>query len=94
MKSEEEDWKEHIVEVTEERVGEIVKFLKDHLKVKGWYAHLIKDDQIIVVYSGKEFRIKRGEDFDTVRKYGLSLGIPEDQLPDQGLFDQAKEEGL
>lgn len=94
MKSEEEDWKEHIVEVPEEKVEEIIKFLKDHLKPEGWYAHLIKGNEMVVVYKDKEFKVKEGDDYTPMRAYGLSQGTLEDQLPDQGLFEQAREEGL
>lgn len=30
----------------------------------------------------------------SMREYGLYHGVIEDQLPDQGLFDQAREENL
>lgn len=93
MKSEEENWKEHIVEVSDEKLDGVVKFLTQHLMEK-WYAHLIRGNQMVVVYKGKEFRIKEGDDYTPMREYGLSHGVIEDQLPGQGLFDQAREEGL
>lgn len=89
MKSEEENWKEHIVEIPDKKVNEMVEFLKRHL-LKGWYAHLIKGDQMIVVYRNKKFQVKEGGNYTPMRNYGLSNGVIEEQLPDQGLFDQAR----
>lgn len=93
MKSEEEDWTEHIIEVPEDKINDVINFLKQNLK-SGWYTHLVKGKQMIVVYKDKDFRIKEGDDFALIREYGLSIGVPQEQLPDSGLFDQAREEGL
>lgn len=59
-----------------------------------WYAHLVKGDQMIVLYKDKEFRIKERDDYIPLREYGLSCRAPEEQLPGQGLFDQVREESL
>lgn len=71
----------------------MIKFLKQHLLEK-WYAHLIREDQMIVLYRDKEFKVKEGDDYSSIREYGLAHGVIDDQLPGQGLFDQAREEGL
>lgn len=89
MKSEEKNWKEHIIEIPNEKLNEIVEFLKHHL-LKNWYAHLIKDNQMIAIYKKKKFQVKEGDDYTPMRDYGLSHGVIEEQLPDQGLFDQAR----
>lgn len=93
MKSEEEDWKEHIVKVPDEKLSEVVEVLKKHL-IDKWYAHLVKGNEMIVLYKDKEFRVKEGDDYTPMREYGLAHGVIEDQLPGQGLFDQAREAGL
>lgn len=93
MKSEEEDWKEHIVEVPDEKINDVVEFLKQHLK-RAWYAHLVKDNQMIVMYKDKVFQVKEGEDYTPMREFGLSHSVPEEQLPGQGLFDQARKKDL
>lgn len=91
MKSEEEDWKEHIIEVPEERLDEIVEFLKHSLK-PAWYAHLIKGDQIKVIFKDKSFDAKEGESFEKIENYGISAGISKEQMEVQGLFRQVKEQ--
>lgn len=63
MKSEEEDWKEHIVEIPGEKLNEVVEFLKRHLKPNGGYAHLVKGNQMTVLYKDKEFLVKTGGDY-------------------------------
>lgn len=89
MKSEEEDWKEHILEVPESKIEAVVESLRKHLKV-GWYAHLVKGDEMIVIYKDKEFKVKEDGDYAPMRDWGLSNGVPEHQLPERGLFDLAR----
>ena len=93
MKSEEENWKEHVIEVPEEKVRDVVEFLEGHL-LEGWYAHMIKDDQIRVLFKGQSFLAKREDDFSEIEKYGVEHGVPKEQMGVAGLFDQAKEEGF
>lgn len=91
MKSEEEDWKEHIIEVPEEKIEEVVEFLKQHLK-PAWYAHLIKGNEIKVIFKEKSFDAKEGEFFDEIESYGIAMGVSKEQMGVQGLFDQAKQQ--
>lgn len=92
MKSEDDDWKEHVIEVPEGNVGEVVNWLAEHLKPT-WYAHLVKGNELIVVYKNKNFRVKQGESFKEVREYGKGLGIIEEQLPSDKLFKLARDSG-
>lgn len=92
MKSEEESWREHVVAIPENKILEVVEWLKAHLKT-AWYAHMVKGDSLVVVYRGKTFRVEKGESFDPVREYGKRLGIIEDQLPSVKLFQLARESG-
>lgn len=89
MKSEEEDWKEHILEIPDDRIEWAVKFLRNVLK-PGWYAHLIRDDLMIVVYKDRDFRVFEDGDYNDMRAWGLEHGVPEHQLPEKGLFDLAR----
>lgn len=93
MKSEEEDWKEHVVEVPGEKVDEAIEWLKKHLK-PAWYAHLVRGDKLIVVYKDTSFLVRKGESFEETRRCGRDIGIPGDQLPDEGLFNLARESGF
>jgi hypothetical protein len=93
MKSEEEDWKEHIVEIPEAEIDGAVNWLKDHLK-PAWYAHLVRDNEIIIVYQGKAFRLHKNDSFAQAARYGKEQGIPVEQLPSDKLFDLARKSGF
>ncbi|MFH2019241.1 MAG: hypothetical protein ABII80_01315 [bacterium] len=92
MKSEEADWNEHIVEIPEDKLNQVVTWLEKHLK-PAWYGHLVGGDEIIVVYQRKSFKLKKGESFSEAAEYGRRLGIIEDQLPGNGLFELARNSG-
>ena len=50
--------------------------------VKGWYAHFWEGSRIIVVYSDRQFEIRK-DDRSTWQEaiaYGREQGIPEDEL--------------
>lgn len=93
MKSEEENWKEHVVEIPEEKVEEVVRFLEARL-IEGWYAHMIKGKQIRVLFKGRSFLAKKGDNFKEIEDYGVAHGVPAEQMGVAGLFDLAKEEGF
>jgi hypothetical protein len=85
MKSEEENWKEHVVRIPDEDIEDVVMWVEAHLQPK-WYAHMIKGDKMIVVYPHKTFRLHKDDSFEAARAYGLTQNIPEDQLPSKSLF--------
>lgn len=93
MKSEEADWTEHILEIPENLVDEVVQWLEKHIKL-GWYTHLVRGDDIIILFKEKSFRLKNGDSFKEVADYSRSHGIPEDQLPENSLFDLSRESGF
>lgn len=93
MKSEGENWKEHVIEIPEEKIDEMMTWLENHLK-PDWYAHLVKGNDLIVVFKNKSFKLTPDGSFDEVAQYGRTLGILEDQLPDVSLFALARESGF
>ncbi len=93
MKSEDANWKEHVIEIPEGKLKSAVEFIEDHL-LDGWYAHMIKDDQIRVLFKGKSFLAKRDDDFKEIEEYGIKHGVSAEQMGVAGLFDQASEEGF
>lgn len=92
MKSEEESWKEHVVEIPSEEINDVINWLKKFLKL-GWYSHMVNGNEIVVVYKDKAFCLTQGQDFAEVAKYGKSLGIPDEQLPSDKLFALARKSG-
>ncbi len=56
---------------------------------ESWYAHLWKGDKMIVVFKGKKFHLTKNDSksVEDARKYGLSVGIIEEQLEFEDLFE-------
>lgn len=69
-------------ELKDENLEDFLEEAKSTIKIK-WYTHVCKDDEVIVVFSGKLFRFKEGENdkLEKARKYGLSIGIIKEQMP-------------
>jgi hypothetical protein len=65
------------------RAGELAQKLADVLIAEGgWYADFGVDDQHVVVFAGKVFRYRKGDEAGRAEaiRYGLSVGCPADQL--------------
>lgn len=79
--SDEEDpkdrWHLYTVRVSKEDI----KILSKNIK-QGWYMHFWKGREIVVVFKDKkfEFDFDDKESWKPVTKYGLSLGIPKEEL--------------
>ncbi len=93
MKAEEENWKEHVVEIPEDKLNTVIDWLTKNLK-SSWYAHLIRGNEIVVVYRDKAFKLKEGESFVSIADYGRQQGVAEDQLPNNDLFKLARDNGF
>lgn len=92
MKSEEVDWTEHIIEVPDSEISKVVSWFEIHLK-DSWYSHFVKDNELIVIYKNKNFKLHTNSSFIEVIEYGRKQHIPEEQLPNVSLFDLARESG-
>ena len=93
MKSEQENWTEHLVEIPEDQLSTVADFLKEHLG-PAWYAHLIKADQVKVIFKDKVFDARESESFEEIENYGVSVGTPKEEIDVKSLFDQARAAGL
>lgn len=82
-------WTMHIVEITEDKIKSIVPLLSKSIdgsrKNGGWYTDLKSDDWHYIIFSGKVFKVDRssGEQYEQAKEYGMSIGIPEYQLPNK-----------
>jgi hypothetical protein len=67
----------------DERADELAQKLADVLLAEGgWYADFGVGDDHVVVFAGKVFRYRKGDEAGRAEatEYGLSVGCPADQL--------------
>lgn len=79
-------WTLHRFEVPEAEAGDLAQKLSrviDISHISSWYADFRNDKKHYIIFRDKVFFVDRGNkaQYDEVRKYGLTLGIPEYQLP-------------
>lgn len=78
----------HHVEVAEDILQKVIDFIASHIQKPGWYFHLVKGQEMIIVFPNKVFRVheNKPDEIETAREYGLTQGIVKDQLPSENLF--------
>ena len=71
-------WHLYTIEVSEKEIEEI----SHSLNAQKWYAHFWKDQKVIVAFKDKIMRFEHSkkETWKPVVDYGLSIGIPKEQL--------------
>lgn len=79
-------WTLHRVEIPESEAESVAQKLSkviDVSHISSWYADFRNDKKHYIIFRDKVFHIDRDNkaQYDDVRKYGLTLGIPEYQLP-------------
>jgi len=76
-------WTMHTVEVSENKAMETAEKISRCLDAKhNWYADYKNKEYHFIIFKKKIFCVKRENraEYEDVKKYGLSLGIPEHQL--------------
>jgi len=69
------------VEVPEDKLEELISEGQKLLVGKAYYFHAYRQNELIVVFPEKVFRVTPNKDsWGEMVKYGISLGIPEEQL--------------
>jgi len=78
----------HNIEVDDSKKEEFIKKAKISIK-QGWYLHICKDKNMVIVFKGKSFDLTKGQKdkFTEAENYGLSIGILEEQLQIEELID-------
>ena len=76
------------IEVFEDKLEKVIEFISHNIK-EGWYFHLVKDREMIVLFHNKVFKAKNEHqnEIDEIRKYARSQGIIAEKLPLEKLFD-------
>ena len=76
-------WTLHTVEIPEEKAQEIANAISKALESEhNWYADFKNKQFYYIVFKGKVFKVDRSksDEYEEVKKYGISLGIPDYQL--------------
>lgn len=70
-------WHIYSVIVTEEEICIVEQQIKEH-----WYAHFWDDTKLIVLFTNKKFicEVKDKISWQLAINYGMSVGIPKEQL--------------
>jgi hypothetical protein len=72
-----ERWHLYKVLVSEKEIDELSKNLK-----QGWYMHFWEGRNVVVIFKNKKFRFNydNKKEWELAIDYGLSIGIPKEQL--------------
>ena len=75
-------WGIYGIEIEDEKVEEAIKSIQDNMRDdEAWYAHLYNNEELIVVFKNKVFRVKpHVSSWKAIIDHGRELHIPEEQL--------------
>jgi len=78
-------WTLHTVEIPEEETGKVAEEISksiDRAHSGSWYADFKNQETHYIIFRNKVFSVNRksAEEYEEVKKYGISLGIPDYQL--------------
>jgi hypothetical protein len=81
-KSEKNPWTMHGVIIPADKIESVIKEVQENLLSNApYYAHFYRDNEIILVFKEKVFRITPDKStWKEAIEYGRSLGIPDEQL--------------
>jgi len=78
-------WTLHTIEVGEDKAMDIAERIAraiDGKHANSWYVDYKNEEYHFIIFKKKIFVVDRSkkEEYDEVKKYGLKLGIPDEQL--------------
>jgi len=74
------------VEIDDKAKEKFIVEAKDSLKEGCWYIHICNKNEMVVIFKGKDFRIRNRNDIEKARNYGLSIGIKKGQMSFKNLM--------
>lgn len=79
-------WTMHLVSISENKIDKYTGELSKLIEIEhcgNWYCDFKNKQFHYVVFSNKVFKLDRTskQDYDNMRQYALSIGLPEHQLP-------------
>lgn len=76
-------WTLYTVEIDEDKIETVAEKIKGALETEhNWYADFKNEKYHFIVFRNKVFKVNRSkqEEYEKVKKYGMTLGIPDYQL--------------
>ncbi len=75
-------WEIYGIEIDDSELGATINKIQENIKTdEAWYAHLYNDEQLIVIFKNKVFKVKSHiSSWKPIIDYGKELNIPEEQL--------------
>ena len=73
------------VEIKDSEKEKFINETKSNVK-EGFYIHICKGNEMVVIFRNKVFRIKNQNDIEKARDYGLFKGIKKEQLTFENLM--------
>lgn len=75
-------WTLYGIEVDESQIGEVISSIQGEMRSdKPYYAHLYNDDELIVIFKEKVFKVTPHKStWDEIINFGRQKGIPNEQL--------------
>lgn len=75
-------WTLHTVTIPASKAAMVAQWLSESLGRNYWYADYRNRTTHYIIFPGKVYKVDRSEpeQYEAVKAYGLSLGIPEHQL--------------
>ncbi len=78
-------WTLRTVEIPDDHIDAVAKSVSeaiDEAHASSWFVDFQNDERHVIVFSKKVFVVNRSqpEEYEPVREYALSIGIPEHQL--------------
>ncbi len=79
-------WTLHTVEIPAENIEAIADMISENIDrehAHAWYADFRNDTTHYIIFRGKTFVIDVHDQshYDEAKRYGLSIGVPESQMP-------------
>ena len=81
-KSSNNDWVLYGIEISDNEIKVVISDIQTNMKSdKPYYAHLYNDNEMIVIFKKKVFKVKpHMSTWNSIIEYGRKLNIPEEQL--------------
>lgn len=81
-KKQDGNWGIYGIEIEDSQIEDVIKDIQKNLReAENWYAHLYNDEELVVIFKDKIFRVTpHASSWKPIIEHGRKLNIPEEQL--------------